>query len=103
MFRSVLMARKGCGIPIRNPRNPLGASEPHRPPTSIVCDREYLLVAAAKAGHAAPYEELVTRYEDRTFFVTPNISGNPEAVKSILLRARMEPRERLNFRRGAQN
>ena len=47
-------------------------------PSSVVRDDEPILVAAAKHGEIAAFEELVTRYERKIFRLTRNITGNQE-------------------------
>lgn len=54
----------------------LSAPNPHRLPSEIVRDDEHLLVAAAKAGDNAAFEELVSRYEGKIFGMTMSITGN---------------------------
>lgn len=54
----------------------LSAPKPHRLPSGIVRDDEHLVVAAAKSGDAAAFEELVARYEGKIFGVTMSITRN---------------------------
>jgi len=54
----------------------VSAPNPHRLRSEIVRDDEHLLVAAAKSGDNAAFEELVTRYEGKIFGLTMSITGN---------------------------
>ena len=58
------------------PWTTLSAPNPHRLPSEIVRDDEHLLVAAAKAGDNAAFEELVNRYEGKIFGLTMSITSN---------------------------
>lgn len=58
--------------------NPLSSPNPHRLPSTVALEDEHLLVAAAKAGDAAAFEELVNRYERKIFRLTFNITHNRE-------------------------
>ena len=69
---------------IFGPFNSLSATNPHRLPSTIVRDDEPVLVAAAKAGDAAAFEELVNRYEAKIFRLTRNITGNHEDAEDAM-------------------
>ena len=70
----------GFGFPIRAipRRSPVNATDSKRLPSTIVRDDEGALVASAKAGDLAAFEELVNRYERRIFRLTMNITQNRE-------------------------
>ncbi|GAC1670040.1 MAG: RNA polymerase sigma factor [Candidatus Acidiferrum sp.] len=56
----------------------MSAPNPNPLPSTIAREDEHLLVAAAKAGDNAAFEELVNRYERKIFRLTMNITGNRE-------------------------
>ena len=62
----------------------LSSANPHRLPSSIAREDEHLLVAAAKEGDAAAFEELVNRYESKIFRLTKNITGNHEDAEDAM-------------------
>jgi RNA polymerase sigma-70 factor (ECF subfamily) len=62
----------------------LSAPNPHRLPSTVARDDEHLLVAAAKAGDAAAFEELVNRYERKIFRLTMNITRNREDAEDAM-------------------
>jgi RNA polymerase sigma-70 factor, ECF subfamily len=62
----------------------LSAADPHRLPSSIAREDEHLLVAAAKKGDTAAFEELVNRYESKIFRLTMNITGNREDAEDAM-------------------
>src|SRR5437773_1782879 len=62
----------------------LSTPTPHRLPSTIVREDEHLLVAAARAGDAAAFEELVNRYEGKIFRLTRNIAGNHEDAEDAM-------------------
>lgn len=74
-------SRKGL---IRALGSSLSATNPHRLPSKIAGDDEHLLVAAAKAGDGAAFEELVNRYERKIFRLTMNITGNREDAEDAM-------------------
>ena len=65
----------------------MSAADPHRLPSSVVREDEHLLVAAAKEGNAAAFEELVNRYESKIFRLTRNITGNQEDAEDAMQEA----------------
>jgi RNA polymerase sigma-70 factor (ECF subfamily) len=67
----------------------LGA-HPHRLPSKIARDDEPVLVAAAKSGDAAAFEELVNRYERKIFRLTMNITRNREDAEDAMQDAFMK-------------
>jgi RNA polymerase sigma-70 factor, ECF subfamily len=62
----------------------LSTADPHRLPSSIAREDEHLLVAAAKKGDTAAFEELVHRYESKIFRLTKNITGNREDAEDAM-------------------
>ncbi|MCU1241182.1 MAG: polymerase sigma-54 factor RpoN [Candidatus Acidoferrum typicum] len=68
----------------------LSTSNPHRLPSNVVREDEHLLVAAAKAGDAAAFEELVNRYEKKIFRLTMNITRNNEDAEDAMQDAFMK-------------
>src|SRR5260370_42094419 len=53
----------------------LSTPNPHRLPSTVARADEHLLVAAAKAGDAAAFEDLGNRYEKKLFRLTLTIPG----------------------------
>lgn len=72
------------------PANPVSASNPHRLPSKIVKEDEHLLVKAAKRGDTAAFEELVSRYEQKIFRLTMNITRNKEDAEDAMQDAFMK-------------
>jgi RNA polymerase sigma-70 factor (ECF subfamily) len=68
----------------------LSTSNPHRLPSSVAREDEHLLVAAAKAGDASAFEELVNRYERKIFRLTMNITRNREDAEDAMQDAFMK-------------
>jgi RNA polymerase sigma-70 factor (ECF subfamily) len=68
----------------------LSSSNPHRLPSTVAREDEHLLVAAAKAGDAAAFEELVNRYERKIFRLTMNITRNREDAEDAMQDAFMK-------------
>lgn len=68
----------------------LSTSNPHRLPSTVAREDEHLLVAAAKAGDAAAFEELVNRYERKIFRLTMNITRNNEDAEDAMQDAFMK-------------
>jgi len=62
----------------------VSAPNPHPLPSGIVREDEPELVASARSGNAASFEELVTRYEDKIFRLTMNITGNREDAEDAM-------------------
>lgn len=69
---------------IVSPRLFLSTPNPHRLPSTVAREDEHLLVAAAKAGDVAAFEELVNRYERKIFRLTMNITGNREDAEDAM-------------------
>ena len=84
MFSGIFMAEKGFVAPFWGPLDTLSASSPHPLPSTIVREDEHLLVAAARGGDAAAFEELVNRYEGKIFRLTRNITGNHEDAEDAM-------------------
>jgi RNA polymerase sigma-70 factor (ECF subfamily) len=68
----------------------LSASNPHRLPSTVAREDESQLVAAAKSGDAAAFEELVNRYERKIFRLTMNITRNHEDAEDAMQDAFMK-------------
>jgi RNA polymerase sigma-70 factor, ECF subfamily len=75
---------------IPRPRFALSVANPHRLPSAIAREDEHLLVAAAKRGDAAAFEELVSRYERKIFRLTMNITRNREDAEDAMQDAFMK-------------
>ncbi|MGB6833664.1 MAG: sigma-70 family RNA polymerase sigma factor [Candidatus Acidiferrum sp.] len=73
----------GAGLQF-SPRQILSTPNPHRLPSTVVREDEHLLVAAAKSGDVAAFEELVSRYERKIFRLTMNITGNREDAEDAM-------------------
>jgi RNA polymerase sigma-70 factor (ECF subfamily) len=77
----------------------VNASDARPIPSSVVRDDEPALVAAAKRGEVAAFEELVTRYERKIFRLTRNITGNQEDAEDAMQEAFLKSYEHLaNFK-----
>lgn len=74
----------------------LSTSNPHRLPSNVVREDEHLLVAAAKGGDPAAFEELVNRYERKIFRLTMNITRNREDAEDAMQDAFMKAYSHLN-------
>jgi RNA polymerase sigma-70 factor, ECF subfamily len=68
----------------------LNAPNPHRLPSRVAREDEPMLVAAAKGGDAAAFEELVNRYERKIFRLTMNITRNREDAEDAMQDAFMK-------------
>jgi RNA polymerase sigma-70 factor, ECF subfamily len=84
MFNVIVMPERGSGPPAWGFLSALSTPNPHRLPSSIAREDEHLLVAAAKKGDAAAFEELVNRYEGKIFRLTKNITGNREDAEDAM-------------------
>src|SRR5437870_5808594 len=84
MFSAIFMSEKRSGVPFWGLLDTLTAPSPHRLPSTIARDDEHLLVAAAQAGDAAAFEELVNRYEGKIFRLTRNITGNHDDAEDAM-------------------
>lgn len=65
----------------------LNATQAKPQPSTIVKDDEGALVAAAKAGDAASFSELVTRYERKILRLAQNITQNREDAEDVMQEA----------------
>jgi RNA polymerase sigma-70 factor (ECF subfamily) len=81
---AAIMEKKASIRPPVGPREPLSAPNPHRLPSTVAREDEHLLVAAAKRGNAAAFEELVNRYEGKIFRLTMNITRNREDAEDAM-------------------
>jgi RNA polymerase sigma-70 factor (ECF subfamily) len=70
--------------PLLGLHDTLNVPNPHRLPSSVAREDEHLLVAAAKKGDTAAFEELVNRYEDKIFRLAKNITGNHEDAEDAM-------------------
>jgi RNA polymerase sigma-70 factor, ECF subfamily len=68
----------------------LSATNPHKLPSTVAREDEPLLVAAAKSGDGAAFEELVNRYERKIFRLTMNITRNHEDAEDAMQDAFMK-------------
>jgi RNA polymerase sigma-70 factor (ECF subfamily) len=65
----------------------VAASKPNSIASTIVREDEGALVAAAKAGNAKAFEELVNRYEHKIFRLAQNITQNREDAEDVMQEA----------------
>src|SRR6266568_8184309 len=84
MLDAILTAENGYWALFGSFLGTLSTPSPHRLPSTIVREDEHLLVAAARAGDAAAFEELVNRYEGKIFRLTRNITGNHEDAEDAM-------------------
>jgi RNA polymerase sigma-70 factor (ECF subfamily) len=85
---------------LRAPRRiPVTPTQPKREST-IVKDDESALVAAAKAGDSAAFEELVNRYERKIYRITQHITQNPADAEDAMQDAFVKAYEHLNDFQG---
>jgi RNA polymerase sigma-70 factor (ECF subfamily) len=75
---------------------PVNATDPKRLPSTIVRDDEDTLVASARTGDLAAFEELVNRYERRIFRLTMNITQNREDAEDAAQDAFLKSFKNLN-------
>lgn len=78
----------------------MSAADPHRLPSSIAREDEHILVAAAKRGDAAAFEELVNRYESKILRLTKNITGNQEDAEDAMQEAFLKAYAHLDMFQG---
>src|SRR5208337_3678613 len=76
----------GAGL-MASPNILLSTPNPHKLPSTVAREDEHLLVAAAKSGDVAAFEELVSRYERKIFRLTMNITGNHEDAEDAMQEA----------------
>src|SRR5947208_13437827 len=84
MLNVILTAERGFGAQFGGFLGTLSTPGPHRLSSTIVREDEHLLVAAAKKGDAAAFEELVNRYEGKIFRLTRTITGNHEDAEDAM-------------------
>jgi RNA polymerase sigma-70 factor (ECF subfamily) len=65
----------------------MSAAPSNRLPSSIVREDEPALIAAAKAGDTAAFEELVNRYERKIYRLAENITRNREDAEDVMQEA----------------
>jgi len=87
MFNAIFMTEKGLTARFLSLLDTLSAPNPHRLPSSVAREDEHLLVAGAKKGDTAAFEELVNRYEDKILRLTKNITGNHEDAEDAMQNA----------------
>src|SRR6267143_2029279 len=86
--------------PVIGPLPLLSATNPHRLPSGIAKEDEHLLVAAAKRGDAAAFEELVNRYERQIFRLGMNITQNREDAEDVMQDAFLKSYQNLDRFQG---
>ena len=84
MFNAIFITERGLTARFLSLLDTLSTPNPHRLPSSVAREDEHLLVAAAKKGETAAFEELVSRYEDKIFRLTKNITGNHEDAEDAM-------------------
>ncbi len=84
MFNGIFIGKNGREAPVWAALNILSAPIPHQLPSTVVREDEHLLVAAARAGDPAAFEEVVNRYEAKIFRLTRNITGNREDAEDAM-------------------
>lgn len=89
----------GAGL-ICGPQLFVSAPNPHRLSSTVAREDEHLLVAAAKKGDLAAFEELVSRYERKIFRLTMNITGNREDAEDAMQDAFLKSYSHLNTFQG---
>ena len=70
--------------PLAGPLGLLSTPNPHKLASTVAREDEHLLVAAAKGGDLAAFEELVNRYERKIFRLTMNITRNREDAEDAM-------------------
>jgi len=78
----------------------VAASKPNSIASTIVREDEGALVAAAKAGNAKAFEELVNRYEHKIFRLAQNITQNREDAEDVMQEAFLKSFSNLNRFQG---
>src|SRR5438034_7431736 len=84
MFGAIFSGKSAPELVVWRPLHFVSAPNPHPLPSSVVREDEPQLVASARAGDAAAFEELVARYEDKIFRLTSNITGNREDAEDAM-------------------
>ena len=78
------------------PRTYVSTANPRQLRSTIAREDEHLLVAAAKKGDVAAFEELVNRYESKIFRLTMNITRNHEDAEDAMQDAFLKSYSHLN-------
>lgn len=84
MFSAIFMAEKVDWRPGWVLPTTLSAPNPHPLHSTIVREDEPVLVASARSGDSAAFDELLNRYEDKIFRLTRNITGNREDAEDAM-------------------
>src|SRR5256886_15304685 len=84
MFGAIFSGKSAPELVVWRPLHFVSAPNPHPLPSSVVREDEPQLVASARAGDAAAFEELVARYEDKISRLTSNITGNREDAEDAM-------------------
>src|SRR5256885_13058405 len=84
MFSVIFSGKSAPELVVWRPLHFVSGPMPHPLPARSVREDEPLLVASARAGDAAAFEELVARYEDKIFRLTSNITGNREDAEDAM-------------------
>src|ERR1700741_1551615 len=96
MFGAIFSGKSAPALVVWRPLHFVSAPNPHPLPSSVVREDEPLLVASARAGDAAAFEELVARYEDKIFRLTGSITGNREDAEDAMQDAFLKAFTHLN-------
>src|SRR5246127_2068117 len=96
MFGAIFGDKSAPEFVAWRPLHSVSAPNPHPLPSSVVREDEPLLVASARAGDAAAFEELVARYEDKIFRLTSNLTGNREDAEDAMQDAFLKAFAHLN-------
>src|ERR1700756_2451330 len=100
MFGAIFGDKSAPEFVAWRPLHSVSAPNPHPPPPGGVREEEPLLVASARSGDAAAFEELVARYEDKIFRLTSNITGNREDAEDAMQEAFLKAYAHLNDFQG---
>lgn len=100
MFSAILLLENKVSLISEGLCSYLNATNPNPLPSSVARDDEHLLVAAAKRGDNAAFEELVSRYERKVFRLTMNITGNREDAQDAAQDAFLKAYTHLNGFQG---
>ncbi len=92
--------RTFAAAPKRPKPHTMSMTGPKPIPSTIVREDEGALVAAAKTGDLAAFEELVNRYESRIFRLTMNITQNREDAEDATQDAFMKSYQHLQSFQG---
>src|SRR6516165_7026453 len=84
MFGVIFSHKSAVELVAWRPLSFLSTPNPHPLPSGIVREDEPMLVASARTGNTAAFEELVSRYEDKIFRLAKNITGNREDAEDAM-------------------